>query len=1135
MRNLRILKVVIIIGILLASFLTVSKSVIFSFESERNVFQNETNDTANVPLKHFNFEVKGTKALYDAEMPLIHGISLDLEFREPIFIRDGFFDSYVIPIVQGCSIEIKPGYPVLPVNVSIIKLPYGAEVVSVELKDLSVTDLGAGYRVLPGPQALPYMRLKASVSDIWPKSILVKGTYPDNWFEFRVLRGIDPKDLTRYTFVVVHFYPIRYEVRSGKILFAERAKIKVNYQVRSRDKGFRMSALDSNIDVLIVTSKELYSEAIRLAQLKNQSKLKTIVKTVEWIYDNYEGRDEAEKIRNFIKSMVELYGIKFLIIFGDADQVPVRYAWIPDGAYDYDPTIDGAVVETDLYYADLDFSWDDNNDGLWGDIRRDKIDGLPDIIVGRIPVSNVTEARIYINKLIKFDPTSYWFDSALLIGTDTFGIGWPEGEYLKEYASKFIWSNYTVTKLYETAGNLTLTNLVNEINRGYGFINFAGHGYPDLMAIGIGEVYTLDDALRQINGYRLPVIFSMACLTARFGELDSIAEAFLVNPNGGAIAYIGATRLSWGYIGELVTTGLAGEMDWRFTKAFFSDLRDHLGKIWAEMIKGYIMEHPITVSYYGYYLDWKTVAEFVLLGDPTLSLRSHVIENVTSMEETTLRNGEEKTISNALHYQKGDIVLSNATLNILDSVFVMENVSVVIRDNSLLNISDSLIVGTGRIIINNSTLIMNNSVLSDVILEVKNNSIVLIKYSAVNPITTDANSNAITVENSSIILNAALNSTTLSTTLKEGYYKALDLSSTLGLNAHLKNSWLGINLTLINSDISLQGSRLSYLTGIDSNMTIVNSNINMISLVGKSIFEARNSILGVKISISDTAGEISLRNIINEDLILDNRNITGINWAITVSESNITEWFLYVHKAELNATNSKISILEISETDIMVMNSSIHYIDALNSVISIDNSSVMRGSIFGKMNSTASVIGYLTARNAQLNLKNVTQQEIKLYGSNVTIADSLIYYVLATNDSIVTINKSRILSIIALSSTKIMVRFSRVAIIYCRDYSKIILNNVTITFGLRIYDHSKVIAYGSEIWPELILVNVEEQFSNLPYGSVTKFSIAREWNLTIINSYITGWDLLCYNANVTVENSYIFWLFGYYASRIDVR
>ena len=223
----------------------------------------------------------------------------------------------------------------------------------------------------------------------------------------------------------------------------------------------------------------------------------------------------------------------------------------------------------------------------------------------------------------------------LLLGTDPFtGVGeaGAEGEILKNYIeNNYIPADYTVTKLYETDGTLTVANVTTEINAGYGLVNFVGHGNIDRLSFGPGGTYYNADASGQTNGSKLPIIFALACATSWFDGQDCIGEAFMLNANGGAIAYFSATRTAYGYVGSDITSGLAGELDWRFSEVFFGGERV-AGKLWGRAITDYVTAHPPSTYHSGFgYLDWWTAAEHGSpFMDPTLTIGGDRITIETS-------------------------------------------------------------------------------------------------------------------------------------------------------------------------------------------------------------------------------------------------------------------------------------------------------------------------------------------------------------------------------------------------------------------------------------------------------------------------------------------------------------------------
>jgi hypothetical protein len=194
--------------------------------------------------------------------------------------------------------------------------------------------------------------------------------FPKESYTYREAHGIDAETGTRVKYIIVNLFPTRFPPKNMKVTHAEEMPVTITYSESSQTLNSFVSLLDN----LIITSPTLEPYALQLATWKNYTGISSVVVNTTWIYTHYGGVDNPEKIRNCIKDFVASHGIRYVTIFGDADQVPVRYAYVPDG---YDTSI-----ATDLYYSDLDGSWDDNHDGLYADQRYDSIDGIPDVYVG---------------------------------------------------------------------------------------------------------------------------------------------------------------------------------------------------------------------------------------------------------------------------------------------------------------------------------------------------------------------------------------------------------------------------------------------------------------------------------------------------------------------------------------------------------------------------------------------------------------------------------------------------------------------------------------------------------------------------------------------------------------------------------
>ena len=521
--------------------------------------------------------------------------------------------------VEGCDLIAVSGGPMVPVKALVFKLGRGLELRSVHVELSGLKELPLRWEVAPACRPMPASCWSSRTAQVRAGQA-ERGLVPDSWYEYEAHYGIDPVDMERKTFVIVRVYPVRLSVANEVILWAGEAHVRVEARGSPVPE-----ACQGGAEMLIITSEALLDAAEQLAAYRNSTGVPTVIRTVEWIEAHYVGDDTQERIRNCVRELASELGLSYLLILGDHDVVPARLVYIPDGYEDDVPSGDGTVVETDLYYADLQYTWDETNDGVWGDLASgDQVDGYPDLFVGRIPASTLSEAQTIISKIMEYEARasgSDWFNRTLLIGIDLFtDYEGAEGEILKDHVDNHVPAGAEVVKLYESSGQLTVDNVRSAINSGCGFVNFAGHGSPGAWYLGGDTYFTSYHVSTLSNKFMLPVVVAAACLTGHFAGPDCIGEKFLLNPNGGAVAYLGSTRVAWMYAGAYVVSGLAGKLDILFSQAFFSGLPT-LGQIWAQAIEEYVQDYSIWAPdpSSGYYLNWKTVAEYGSpLGDPSL-------------------------------------------------------------------------------------------------------------------------------------------------------------------------------------------------------------------------------------------------------------------------------------------------------------------------------------------------------------------------------------------------------------------------------------------------------------------------------------------------------------------------------------
>ena len=388
---------------------------------------------------------------------------------------------------------------------------------------------------------------------------------------------------------------------------------------------------------LVIIAPDMFSDTMQpFIDHKNLFGVQTFLKTTEDIYDDFKGRDQAEQIKYFIYDAVKNLEIKYVLLVGDIDLLPIRTSHVK-----YGPIED---VISDLYYSDVfDLngsycSWDSNENDLFGEFnyignRRyeiDHVDLYPDVGLGRIPCTSKNELEIVINKIIAYEKEAYgcsWFKKIILMGGDTFPqfTQVVEGEWeLDKYGEIMKKHGFEQIKLYTSTSTFRPFIINRKITDGAGFVSFSGHGVPFAIASSPPNKYRSIHYFKPYilgmqNADRLPIFFLEACETACLDfkffsnmKRPCLAWSLVKKQSGGGIAVVGATRSGPMYFnpnnnGEPYAGGHAMHM-------FF-----------YEAYEQGITLSDLMINAYCSYLDtyWKDpiiLENIILIGDPSLKI-----------------------------------------------------------------------------------------------------------------------------------------------------------------------------------------------------------------------------------------------------------------------------------------------------------------------------------------------------------------------------------------------------------------------------------------------------------------------------------------------------------------------------------
>ncbi len=307
-------------------------------------------------------------------------------------------------------------------------------------------------------------------------------------------------------------------------------------------------------EYIIITSPELKMAFLRLAWWRKEKGISTQIITTDQIYSHFNGSDNPEKIRNFIKYYYYNHGTKYFLIGGDTFHVPVRIAERTYKCWGGDTT---DHPPTDWYYACLDGTWDGDGDGKYGE--EGEIDKWAEVYVTRAPVHDYEEAIRFVEKIIEYEtsPPSNYIHKIFLMGFDLDpDEGWYDvihnkGEdHKKDIKEKYILSYYNVNTEYDSENGTHKKDCLNALNEGYHLVNHIDHG--NITIIGVGarnhhQYITTDDIINGIhNGSRQSIFYTISCRSGNFAYYSQTlgrcwGTCFINCREGGGIAFIGNT------------------------------------------------------------------------------------------------------------------------------------------------------------------------------------------------------------------------------------------------------------------------------------------------------------------------------------------------------------------------------------------------------------------------------------------------------------------------------------------------------------------------------------------------------------------------------------------------------------------
>ncbi|MFO0219020.1 MAG: C25 family cysteine peptidase [Planctomycetota bacterium] len=259
---------------------------------------------------------------------------------------------------------------------------------------------------------------------------------------------------------------------------------------------------------------------------------------LEAILQHAQGADDAEKVKRWLYERWAEEKFAHVLLVGDADRFPVRYMVLDRVT---EPAFDYAFYPSDLYYADLAKAdggfenWNavqtDFHRNYFGEVRGEKnksdpinydqVDYLPEVGVGRWPVSTVDELRNVSAKSLAYELGLSQRDEDVTAKAGMVYVGgWVDCRpQMRSWGDQLpgSWSRQWLFDSPEKPDEARhrAEQIIDLLNTGCDLLLHAGHGYPEGWDQSLGS----QDLVRLSNPGRLPVIISAGCSTAYFATL----------------------------------------------------------------------------------------------------------------------------------------------------------------------------------------------------------------------------------------------------------------------------------------------------------------------------------------------------------------------------------------------------------------------------------------------------------------------------------------------------------------------------------------------------------------------------------------------------------------------------------------
>jgi Peptidase family C25/Secretion system C-terminal sorting domain len=363
-----------------------------------------------------------------------------------------------------------------------------------------------------------------------------------------------------------------------------------------------LKSLDNQADYLIISSMVFKDTLNPLIAIRESQGLNVKFIDIEQIYSEFQDTlSQQEAIRHFVSYSLEYWQPpkpQYLLLVGDVHIIPsykIQSRFF--NSYNEDS------VSIDDHFA----------------INLYEDDFIPDIAIGRLPVSTNKQLYNIVDKTIYFEGQLSRSDYPM----DFIGLAdYRDNTIFEDQIDRIInnkipnyYKNMRIDRRVDSPFNGTKSDIIESLNQGTLFLDYHGHANATIWAD--TSFFAIND-LSKLLPNNLPFIFTSPASSQRFDFQDtiSIVEGLLFLREQGTIASFAPAGLSYSSESDLVIQ--------RFYDTLFENPSYSLGQI-VKQVKS--NAGPISKA------D-DILLRFTLLGDPALKFPKDVITSLKELDHS---------------------------------------------------------------------------------------------------------------------------------------------------------------------------------------------------------------------------------------------------------------------------------------------------------------------------------------------------------------------------------------------------------------------------------------------------------------------------------------------------------------------